>query len=113
MNTKTITLTLDGAKPNNLPDMVKDEVRKLTVACAPIAGSNTVSACSITDDSDNLTIGSATISGKNAVISLTASQTGCYTLKVSATLSSSEIFKGIVDLRVIEPTAAVTLYPTG
>jgi hypothetical protein len=103
MNTKTITLTLSGARPNNLPDMVKDEKRTVTVKCGPIVGASTLSALTIEDESGNLTIGSATVATPNATVSITAAQSGCYQLEVTATLANSEIYKGLVDLKVTEP----------
>lgn len=113
MNTKTVTLTLSGARPNNLPGMVKDEKRTLTVKCGPIVGASTLSALTITDESGRLTIGAASVATPNATVSLTASESGCYQLQVTATLANAEIYKGLVDLSVIEPAASTSDYEDG
>lgn len=110
MNTKILTLTLSGAVPNNLPDMVLDEKRTITLKCSPIVGSSSVSAASFSAEPDNLTIGSASISGNNATISVTASEAGCYVITASATLANGEIYKGITNLKVIDPSPDTSDY---
>jgi hypothetical protein len=110
MNTKTLTLTLSGARPDNLPNMVKDEKRTITVKCGPIVGASTLSTLTIEDQPGNLTIGSASVVTPNATVSITASESGCYQLEVTATLANAEIYKGLVGLIVIEPDTPLTDY---
>ncbi|HEU4804991.1 MAG TPA: hypothetical protein VFS91_04165, partial [Nitrobacter sp.] len=78
--------------------------------CGLVVGSSSVSAASITDESGSLTIGAATISSPNFTVPITASKTGDYPLIVSATLANGEIYKGLVDLKVIEPNPSTRDY---
>ncbi len=110
MNTKTITLTLSGARPNNLPHMVKDEKRTVTVKCGPVVGTSSVSSASITDESGALTIGAASITSPNFTVSITASKSGNYPLIVSTTLANGEIYKGVTSLGVYEPEPSTSDY---
>lgn len=85
-------------RPNDLPDMVEGEIRRVTCNLSGAVGVNSIS--SATAESDNLTIGSVSISGLSVSFPLTASQIGSHTILVSADLSSDETIKGYIRVKV-------------
>jgi hypothetical protein len=110
VNTKTITLTLSGARPNNLPDVLIDDKRSYSVKCGQVVGSGTLSALTITADPDELTIGSASITSPNATVLITHTTAGEYELSIKATLADGQIYKGLVNLNVIDPANSTDDY---
>lgn len=96
-------------KPNDLPELVEGEIRRVTCKLSGAVGVNTINTATAT--SDNLTLGSASISGTDISFLLTASQVGTHNILVSATLSSSETVKGYIRAKVTsEPCPASTDY---
>lgn len=85
-------------RPNDLPELVEDEIRRITLNLSGAVGSNTISTATAT--SDNLTLGSVSISGTSISFLLTASQIGTHYILASCTLSSSETIKGYIRAKV-------------
>lgn len=85
-------------RPNDLPEMVEGEIRRVTANLSGAVGVNTISTATAT--SDTLTVGSPAISGTSISFLLTASQTGTHHVLMSCTLSSSETVKGKVRVKV-------------
>lgn len=81
-------------KPNDLPELVEDEIRRVTVNLSGAVGTNTITTATAT--SDNLTLGSPSINGTSISFLLTASQIGTHNVLVSCDLSSSETIKGYI-----------------
>lgn len=85
-------------KPNEVPDMVEGEVRRVTLNLSGAVGVNSIS--SFTVSSDTLTTASASSSGTTATFLLTASQVGTHQVLATATLSSGETIKGYIRAKV-------------
>lgn len=85
-------------KPNELPDMVEGSVRRASVNCASVMGTNTISSATAT--SDTLTVGTPSISGANISFLVTADQVGTHWILLTANLSSSEVEKGYIRVKV-------------
>lgn len=85
-------------KPNDLPELVEGEIRRVTCKLDGAVGVNSISSATAT--CDNLTLGSASISGTSVSFLLTASQIGTHNILVSADLNSSETVKGYIRAKV-------------
>lgn len=85
-------------RPNDLPAMVENEVRRATLNLSGAVGTNTISTATVT--SDNLTLGAPSISGTSISFTVTASQIGTHYILASCTLSSSETIKGYIRAKV-------------
>ena len=85
---------------DDLPDMVEDAVRTVTVKAAGIANGNTISGTP-TAECDTLTIGSVTKSGTTFSFPLTADQLGIHTITLSATLSNGDTVKAYLRANVV------------
>jgi hypothetical protein len=85
-------------KPDELPNMTLDEVRRVTLNLAGVTGANTISSAEAT--SDTLTVGSTSISGASVSFLVTADQRGTNYILVSAVLSSGETVKGYIRAKV-------------
>lgn len=85
-------------RPNDLPEMVENEIRRITLNLSGAVGTNSISTATVT--ADNLTVGSPAISGTSVSFLLTASQIGTHNILASCTLSSSETIKGYIRARV-------------
>lgn len=85
-------------KPNELPDMVEDEVRRVTINLAGAIGANSIQSATAT--SDTLTIGTVTTSGATAAFNVTASAQGTHYILASAVLDSGETVKGYIRAKV-------------
>lgn len=96
--TCNIVLTVDGAHPNNLPDLVAGTILKATFKCAVLG---TLTSLSITDPGRLVTLGTPSTTGNDSTVTITTANCGCTTLIVSAVLSSGETIKHRVSLRVI------------
>jgi hypothetical protein len=84
-------------KPNDVPEMVEGEVRRITCKLDGAVGVNSINAATA---SGNLTTGVVSINGTSISFLLTASQVGTHYMLVSATLSSSETVKGKFRVKV-------------
>jgi hypothetical protein len=85
-------------KPNEVPDMIEGEIRRVNVNLSGAAGANTISTFSV--DAGNLTAASVSSSGLIGTFLLTASQLGTHQVLCSATLSSGETIKGYIRAKV-------------
>jgi hypothetical protein len=85
-------------KPNDLPELVEDEIRRVTVNLSGAIGVNTITDAEVT--SSNLTLGSPSINGSAVSFLLTASSIGTHNVLISADLSSGETIKGYVRAKV-------------
>jgi hypothetical protein len=61
-------------KPDETPDMVEGEVRRVTLNLAGAVGANTINSATVS--ADNLTLGSPTINGSSVSFTVTASRVG-------------------------------------
>jgi hypothetical protein len=97
-------------RPDELPDMIEDEVRRVTLNLSGAVGTNTITDSDIT--SDTLTIGTPSISGTSVSFNVTASNQGTHYILASADLSSGETIKGYIRAKVTgKPcTSATTDY---
>lgn len=96
-------------KPDELPDLVEGEVRRVTLNLSGAAGTNSISSAAVT--SDNLTIASVSGSGTAVSFFVTASQIGTHNILVSAVLSSGETVKAYLRAVVTgEPCATSDHY---
>lgn len=84
-------------RPNDTPELIEGEIRRVTCNLAGAVGVNTISTATA---ESTLTTGSVSISGTSINFLLTASQIGTHNLLVSATLSSSETVKGKLRVKV-------------
>jgi hypothetical protein len=84
-------------KPNDLPELVEGEIRRVTCKLSGAVGVNSINTATATS---TLTVGAPSISGTEISFLLTASQTGTHYVLVSADLSSSETVKGKVRVKV-------------
>lgn len=85
-------------KPDELPDMVEDEIRRVTLQLAGAVGTNTITDQDVT--CDTLTIASVSASGTDLNFFVTASQVGTHQILAEAELSSGETVKGYVRAKV-------------
>jgi hypothetical protein len=85
-------------KPDELPDMVEDEIRRVTLNLAGVVGVNTIDDCEVT--CDTLTIGTPSISGTSISFNVTATNPGTHYILASADLSSQETVKGYIRAKV-------------
>lgn len=90
-------------RPDNLPEMVKGEQRLVTFKLAGAVGANSISDFTITSEPDRLSFGSASTSGTNVTVRVDADEAGVYKLIATATLSSAEIVKGVVEVKIRDP----------
>lgn len=88
-------------RPNDLPELVEGEVRRVTCNLAGAVGVNSISSA---EAESTLTTGTVSISGTSINFLLTASQVGTHNLLVSAVLSSSETVKGKLRVKVSPET---------
>lgn len=93
-------------KPDDVPDLIEGEIRRVTCNLSGAVGVNTISSATAT--SDTLTIGTPSISGTSINFLLTASQVGTHYVLVSCTLSSAETIKGRFRAKVQAETCAST-----
>lgn len=84
-------------KPNELPDMVEGEVRRVDINLAGAIGANEIDSATATS---TLTIGSVSTSGATAYFNVTASQIGTHYILASAVLDSGETIKGYIRAKV-------------
>lgn len=85
-------------KPNDLPELVEGEIRRVTCKLSGAVGVNSISSATVTG---NLTTGTVSINGTEVSFALTASQVGTHYMLVSANLSSSETIKGKIRVKVV------------
>jgi hypothetical protein len=85
-------------KPNDLPEMVEGEARRVTLNLSGAVGANTIN--SFTVSSDNLTFGTPSISGTSASFLVNADNIGTHQILCTAVLSSSETIKGYIRAKV-------------
>ena len=90
-------------KPNDLPEMVEGEIRRVTCKLSGAVGVNTINTAEATS---TLTVGTPSVNGLEVTFLVTASQTGTHYILVSADLSSSETVKGRVRVKVQPETCA-------
>lgn len=90
-------------RPDNLPDMVKGEQRVVTFSLAGAVGANTITDFEIASEPDRLSFGTASTSGTNVSIRVDADEAGVYKILPTATLSSGEIVKGVVEVKIRDP----------
>lgn len=95
-------------KPNDLPPMVKGEERNVLFKLGGAVGANTITDFEITSEPGGLSFGDPTITGSNVTAMVNADNLGCFTLVVTAVLSSLETVKGHVRVRVIEAYGSTT-----
>jgi hypothetical protein len=81
-------------RPDEIPDLVEGEVRKVTLNLSGAVGVNTISSFTVT--ADNLTIASASSSGVTGTFFVTGSQQGTHYIKATAVLSSGETIIGYI-----------------
>jgi hypothetical protein len=86
-------------KPDELPDMVEGEVRRVGLNLSGAVGVNSINSSTAT--SDNLTLGATSNNGTTVSFSVTASQQGSHNILVTALLSSSETIKGYIKVKVV------------
>lgn len=87
-------------KPNETPDLYVGEKRRVTVNISGVAGVNTISSVSVTND--DMTVTSASSSGLDITFFLEATKSGTYYTAVSATLSSGEEPLGYIRTCVLD-----------
>jgi len=87
-------------KPDELPNMILGEIRRVTAALAGVTGTNSITDKEVT--SDTLTIGTPSVSGTNLSFLVTASQVGTHFIKASADLSSGETVSGYIRAKVTD-----------
>jgi hypothetical protein len=96
-------------RPNDLPEMVEGETRRVSLNLSGAIGANTIN--SFTASGDNLTVASSSTSGATATFLLTPGTTGTHHLLCEAVLSSGETIKGYVRVKVTgEPCAETRDY---
>lgn len=88
-------------RPNDLPVMEKDEIRRVIVNVSGAAGTNTISGTP-TATCPHLTIGTPSASGLNITFTVTADKVGTHNILVSADLDSNETIKGFVRAKVVD-----------
>lgn len=94
---------------DELPDLIEDEVRKVTVKAAALANGNTISAATAT--SETLTTSSVTTSGTTLTFTVTANQVGEHIITLAATLSDGEAASAYIRANVIsEPCVGTRDY---
>lgn len=86
-------------KPNELPDLVEGEIRRVTLSLAGAIGVNAIQGTP-TATSDTLTIGAVSTSGTSMSFNVTASAIGTHHILASATLDSGETIKGYIRAKV-------------
>lgn len=86
-------------KPDEIPDLVQGEIRKVLVNLSGAAGINTIEAFTAT--SANLTITSATSSGLQGSFFVSADKVGTHYILTAAELSSGETIKGYIRAKVV------------
>lgn len=91
-------------KPDDVPDLIEGEIRRITCKLDGAVGVNSISAA--TAASDTLTIGTPSINGTSVNFLLTASQVGTHYVLVSCDLSSAETIKGRFRAKVQAETCA-------
>jgi hypothetical protein len=89
-------------KPNDLPPMVKDEARNVVFKLGGAVGANSISSFAVESCPSGLTFGTPSTSGTNVTVKVTAAETGSYTIKGTAVLSSAETLIGHVRVVVEE-----------
>jgi hypothetical protein len=85
-------------KPDELPDMVEDEIRRVTLNLSGAVGINTINSATVS--SDTLTCGTPSISGTSVTFTVTADNIGTHYILASCDLSSSETIKGYIRAKV-------------
>jgi hypothetical protein len=90
-------------RPNDLPELVEGEIRRVTCKLSGAVGINSINTATAT--CDNLAVGTPSINGTEVSFLLTASQVGTHTILVSADLSSSETIKGKIRAKVQSATS--------
>lgn len=95
-------------RPDNLPDMVKGEQRVITLSLAGAVGANTITDFEITSEPDQLSFGTPSTSGTTVSVRVDADQSGCYKILPTAELSSGEIVKGVLSVKIIDPVGSST-----
>lgn len=85
-------------KPDEVPNMIEGEVRRVNVNLSGAVGANTISTFTV--DGGDLATASVSSSGLTGTFLLTASKLGTHQVLVSATLSSGETIKGYVRAKV-------------
>lgn len=88
----TLYWTSTKLTPDEIPTLVEDEVRKVTVDAASLANGSTISTATAT--SDTLMVGSVTKSGTTLTFNVTADQLGEHYVTLTATLSDGETAMG-------------------
>lgn len=97
-------------RPDNLPDMVKDEARNVVFKLGGAIGPNTIDTFEVESCPSGLTFGTPNISGTNVTVLTTAAQTGTFTIIPTGELSSGETVKGMVQVKVVDCDSATTHY---
>jgi len=85
-------------KPNEVPDMVEGETRKVTLNLSGAVGPNTISEFTAT--SDHLTTSLTATNGPSASFFLTANKVGTHYVLVACELSSGETVRGYIRAKV-------------
>ena len=91
-------------RPDDLPEMIEGEVRRVTANLSGAVGVNTIN--SATAESDTLTVGTPSINGVAISFLVTASQVGTHYVLMECVLSSGETIKGRVRVKVEPETCA-------
>ena len=85
-------------RPNDLPEMVEGESRRVTLNLAGAVGANTITTFTVSADS--LTFGAPSTSGTEVTFLVNADQIGTHYILCSADLSSGETIKGYIRAKV-------------
>ena len=91
-------------RPNDLPEMVEGEIRRVTANLSGAVGTNSINSATAT--SDTLTVGTVSINGLSISFLVTASQVGTHHVLMECALSSSETIKGKVRVKVQPETCS-------
>ncbi len=90
-------------RPNDSPEMEKGELRNATFKITGAVGDNTIE--SVVASGSGLTLGDVELTGDlTFTVPISAPNTGTYSLKVTATMSSEETLIGVVRVKVIDST---------
>lgn len=91
-------------RPDDLPEMVKDEARNVVFKLGGAVGVNTISGTPTVESVNGLTtFGAPSVSGTSVTVKVTAANTGSDVIKLTAVLSSGETIIGPVRVRITDP----------
>ena len=94
-------------KPDELPDLVEGETRKVLLKLDGAVGINNIEEFTVT--CDTLTITSPSSTGTSGTFFVTAGKVGTHHILASADLSSGETIKGYIRAKVVgEPCTSAS-----